>query len=154
MWFDIFDPWNADFSFLNDFNWIRSNLEGLASSLLTRDLRSRVGARFPLINVGETEGEYKVYVFAPGMDHQHLEVKVQDNLLTIQGKRETASEKDLENATVYRQERFSGEFVRTLSLPDSVNVDAIQAQMKNGVMTLTLPKKAALQPKRIEVRAA
>ncbi|EQD65348.1 Heat shock protein Hsp20 domain protein [mine drainage metagenome] len=107
-----------------------------------------------MINVGETDQEFKVYVFAPGMDQKDLEVRIQNNLLTIQGKRETLTEKDLKEATVYRQERFSGEFVKTLSLPDSVNSESIEARVKNGIVTITLPKKAALQPKRIEVRAA
>jgi len=44
--------------------------------------------------------------------------------------------------------------VKTLSLPDSVNSESIEARVKNGIVTITLPKKAALQPKRIEVRAA
>ena len=152
MWFDLFDPWDTDFSLFNQLNWLRSNLESRASG--NRDLRANAGSRFPLINVGETDQEFKVYVFAPGMDQKDLEVRIQDNLLTIQGKRETLTEKELEQSTVYRQERFSGEFVRTLSLPDSVNAESIEARVKNGVVTITLPKKAALQPKRIEVRAA
>jgi len=154
MWFDIVDPLDADFSFFNELNWLRSNLENWASSKLARDLRADTGGRFPLINVGETDQEFKVYVFAPGMDQKDLEVRIQNNLLTIQGKRETLTEKDLKEATIYRQERFSGEFVKTLSLPDSVNSESIEARVKNGIVTITLPKKAALQPKRIEVRAA
>ncbi len=154
MWFDLVDPWNADFSFFNELNWLRSNLESRASGTLARDLRAHAGSRFPLINVGETDQEFKIYVFAPGMEQKDLEIRIEDRLLTIQGKRETLADRDARESTLYRQERFSGEFVKTLSLPDSADSESIEASVKNGIVTITLPKKAALQPKRIEVRAA
>jgi HSP20 family protein len=154
MWFDLMSPLETDFPFFSEMGPIRSALESWFADSFSRDLRASSASRFPLVNIGETEQEFRVYVFAPGIDQKDLSVEVKDGLITIAGKRATAAEKENKETTVYRQERFSGEFLRTLSLPDSVDPEAITAQAKNGVVTLILPKKAALQPRRVEVRAA
>ncbi len=151
MWFDLMSPFETDFQFFSEIGPFRSALESWFADSFSRDLRASPASRFPLINIGETEQEFRIHVFAPGVDQKDLSVEVKDGLITIAGKRATKTEKE---ATVYRQERFSGEFLRTLSLPDSVDPEAITAQAKNGVVTLFLPKKAALQPRRVEVRAA
>jgi HSP20 family protein len=154
MWFDLMSPFETDFPFFNEMGPFRSALESWFADSFNRDVRASSANRFPLVNIGETEQEFRIYVFAPGVDQKDLSVEIKEGLLTITGKRTTTTEKDIKESTIYRQERFNGEFLRTLSLPDSVDPDAITGQAKNGVITLILPKKAALQPKRVEVRAA
>jgi HSP20 family protein len=73
-------------------------------------------------------------------------------VLTIRGERHSRTE---ENSGAYRRlERRSGKFLRRFTLPDSANLDAISAKHTQGVLEVTIPKQAKLQPRRIEVAAA
>ena len=71
----------------------------------TGGIRSLPPGTFPAINVGSTEDQVTVYLFAPGIDAKKLDISMQQNVLTVSGEREVARE---EQATYYRQERFDG----------------------------------------------
>jgi HSP20 family protein len=88
------------------------------------------------------------------MDEKNIEVKVVDGGLTIKG--EKKDEREEKKKDYYLSERSYGSFERYFRLPESVDADKIEASFKNGVLTVTLPKKAeALKPaKKIEVKAA
>ena len=105
--------------------------------------------RYPLLNVGETEGGYRVVALAPGVDPGSFEVTVKNNVLTIAGdKRPTEGVKAEE---YHRSERAVGRFVRSVELPSPVDPDKVKAAYTNGLLTIQLEKHAAAKPRQITV---
>ncbi len=98
----------------------------------------------------ETDDAYILYMDVPGMKKKDVEIRVDRGFLTISGTRELP-END-EKVTYLCQERWSGQFQRTISLPDSVDVDHIKAEMKNGVLKVVLPKRAEAKPRNISIQ--
>jgi HSP20 family protein len=112
-------------------------------------IRSMAAGTFPAINVGASESQVDVYVFAAGMDPKSLDISLQQNLLSISGERKIESP---ENAQFYRQERFSGGFRRVITLPEDVDPDRVEATYRNGVLQITIQRREALRPRQIEVK--
>jgi len=108
---------------------------------------SRTGALVPM-DLSRVGDHYIVRVDLPGADPQSIEVSVDDRMLTIRGERSTASEPD---AQWLMQERPSGTFARQIALGRGLSVDAISAEYRDGVLTLTIPVAAEAKPRRIEV---
>ncbi|HSH71046.1 MAG TPA: Hsp20/alpha crystallin family protein [Deferrisomatales bacterium] len=105
--------------------------------------------RYPLLNVGETDGGYRVVALAPGVDPGSFEVTVKENVLTIAGeKRRTEGVKPEE---YHRSERAVGRFVRSLELPSPVDADTVKATYANGLLTIGLEKHPAARPRKIPV---
>jgi HSP20 family protein len=103
---------------------------------------------FPAANVGATSDTVEVYLFAPGVDPKSIELTMQQNLLLVSGKREVPEN---EKATYYRQERFSGEFRRAITLPDDVDPDRVDANYRDGVLQVTMKRQESARPRKIEV---
>jgi len=109
---------------------------------------NRVGA-FPPINVWEDTDAVFAEAEVPGLTMNELEVTVVGNELSIKGDRKPCG---AQGFTFHRQERGVGEFARFVTLPVPVDASRVQATLKNGVLTITLPKAEAARPRRIEVR--
>jgi len=112
-------------------------------------IRSMAAGTFPPINVGASDEQVDVYVFAAGMDPKTLNIALQQNLLTIEGERKIELP---ENAQLYRQERFSGNFRRVLTLPDDVDPDQVNARYHDGVLQITVKRREAVRPRQIEIK--
>ena len=106
---------------------------------------------FPAVNVGMGPESVDVYVFAPGADPAGIEVSIERNILTVSGERERALPES-EGACVYLNERFSGTFRRALALPDDVDPEKVQARYAEGVLHVSVQRKAEAQPRRIDVQ--
>jgi HSP20 family protein len=104
----------------------------------------------PSADVRETADAFVLALDVPGVDPKAIEITVEDGVLTLSGARNGESEGD----ELLRRERASGRFVRRFSLPDTVNAEAVTAKSTHGVLTLTVPKRAEVQPRRIELQAA
>ena len=105
----------------------------------------------PAVDVRETDSEYLMEVELPGLTEKDVEVKLDNNLLTISsGSHEKKEEK--KNGYVMR-ERRSAHFSRSFVLPEGVDREKIDAEFKNGVLNLTFPKVPAAKPKNIEVKS-
>lgn len=104
----------------------------------------------PAVDIQEEEGRYLVHADIPGVDPEAIDVSVDKGVLTIKGERQQASETE-ENG-FRRVERRYGNFVRSFTLPESVDTDAIEATGENGVLSVSIPKTPELQPRRIEVK--
>jgi HSP20 family protein len=106
----------------------------------------------PRCDVSETESEVIVHAELPGVAAEDMNVTVHDGMLTISGEKRTEKKVDDGGYT----ERFFGSFERRLSIPAHVDEERIEAQMKDGVLEVHMPKaaKAEPQPRKIEVRAA
>ena len=96
----------------------------------------------PSVNIAATDKEYTVTVEVPGVDRNEVTLELADNRLIIKG--EKKSEKEDKGKQYYRVERSYGSFRRTLSLPEDADRDAIDASFKDGILTITMPRKAAV----------
>ena len=109
-------------------------------------------AQAPAVDIVEHEKSYHVTAELPGMEEKDIDVKFADGVLTIKGeKKEESKEKQKD---YYRSERRFGAFQRSFSVPDGVEPDKIEATVKNGVLTVILPKsdEAQKREKRIEIK--
>lgn len=105
---------------------------------------------FPLLNVWEDDHHYFVEAELPGMQMEDLEIFVNGSQLTIKGERK---EPVGETGTWHRRERVYGKFTRIFELPHVVDADQVSAELKQGVLTVSLPKQPESRPRKIEVRA-
>jgi len=109
-------------------------------------------AWLPSVDVREEDTRYVVEADLPGVDKKDIEITAENGVLTLRGERRNERR---ESAKGYeRVERVSGRFVRRFTLPDTADVSAITAKHENGVLEVSIPKVAAVQPKRIEIKAA
>ena len=122
------------------------------SQMLPELLRGpeRMAGYIPAFDVWETKDAYMFKADVPGFREQDIDINVASNRLTLSGKRE--AEQVSESDTYYCCERSSGMFTRTFTLPEGINADQIRADLKDGILTVTVPKTAEVQPKRITVQ--
>ena len=105
----------------------------------------------PAFEVKETKEAFVFKADLSGIQEKDLEVKLTQNRLSISGKRE--QEKSEKGETFYTYERSYGSFSRAFTLPEGVDGDNIKAELKEGVLTLTLPKRPEHQPKKIAIQS-
>lgn len=106
----------------------------------------------PPVDIRETENELIVKADAPDMDMKDIDVKLENGTLTIRGERKFEAEKN--EGGWHRVERSYGSFERAFSVPDTVNPEGIKADYKNGVLTVTMPKKEVAKPRQIKVEVS
>lgn len=107
---------------------------------------------FPALNVGATPEAVEIYAFAPGVDPATLEVNLERGLLTIAGERKGVLPAADAKAAVHINERFDGAFRRMLTLPDDADPEAVDAKLRDGVLRITVQRRAAAQPRRISIQ--
>jgi HSP20 family protein len=127
---------------LRDLRAWQERLERLAAQHAT--------AWAPPIDVYETADRYVITAEVPGIAREHVELALQENRLTIRGSRSASAE---ESATrrYHQVERGHGSFLRTFEFADEVSPDGITADLRNGVLTVTLTKSAT-PPRKIEIQ--
>jgi HSP20 family protein len=104
----------------------------------------------PPVDVRETEHELIVAADVPGLKFEDIDVRLENGTLTIKGERKFESKE--EKTGYHRVERSYGVFQRVFDLPDTVEVEGVKADYKNGVLTVVLPKKEIAKPKQIKVQ--
>ena len=104
----------------------------------------------PAVDIKETDEEYQVIADLPGISKDALEISVVDDVLNIVVNREEDNEENVEGRVI-RKERVRGKSTRSFKLSDSVDSENIQASYKDGVLSITVPKKAPVQSRKIEV---
>jgi HSP20 family protein len=105
----------------------------------------------PPVDVAEETDKILVKVEVPGMNESDLKVHFEDGLLTVSGERQFEKKDD---RNYHRIERTYGSFVRTFSLPRSVDANSIVASYKNGILEIEIPKKEDAKPRQIQINAA
>jgi len=100
----------------------------------------------PASDIYETESGYLIALDLPGIDRQALEIDINDNRLVVKGTRALAESRQ------HRTERPRGKFLRTYSVPGSVDQGKIAAEYKDGVLEISLPKRTEQKPKRIDIK--
>jgi|SRR5690242_877307 len=106
----------------------------------------------PAVDVKEEPDKFVLQADLPGVKPEEIDVNMEDGVLTIRGEKKTDAENDKEGYK--RIERTHGSFYRRFSLPDTANPEAISAKSNLGVLEIVIPKREAVQPKRINVTPA
>jgi HSP20 family protein len=111
--------------------------------------KSALNTWAPAVDVYETENELVLKAELPDVDEKNIDVRVENNLLTIRGERKFESK--VKEDSYLRVERTYGSFSRSFSLPTTVNTEAIKAEYAKGVLTVELPKRAESKPKQVKI---
>lgn len=113
------------------------------------DEDSKSGSWAPAVDIYETDENLVVKAELPGVNPKDVEVRVEDSTLYLKGERKFENEVKEEN--YHRVERSYGSFTRTFALPSSINADKVAADFKDGLLTLTMPKREEAKPKTIKI---
>ncbi|MEP6939469.1 MAG: Hsp20/alpha crystallin family protein [Rudaea sp.] len=119
------------------------------SQVLDSVLGDNASTWSPRVDVREEDSRYVILADVAGVDPKDIDVSMDKNVLTIKGERKP--EAPVEGAKATRVERSHGGFKRSFSLPETANADAITAAGKHGVLEISIPKKAELAPRKIEI---
>jgi HSP20 family protein len=103
----------------------------------------------PAMDVVETEDHFVLRADLPGLSENDVNIELEDNVLTVAGERKAEHEQRGEG--YYRVERAFGSFSRSLTLPEGVNADAIQASFDNGVLEVRIPKPEQHKPRKVQI---
>jgi len=110
---------------------------------------SSVAAWAPAVDIYETENELVLKADIPDLNEKDFDVQVENNMLTIRGERKF--EQQAKEESYLRVERAYGSFMRSFALPNTVSTENIRADYKNGVLAVTLPKRAESKPKQVKI---
>jgi HSP20 family protein len=103
----------------------------------------------PAVDIVETENALVLNADIPGVELSDIEVHVENQTLTVKGERKFEQQEQAKG--YHRIERSYGTFVRSFALPETVDTDKVGAEYKNGVLSITLPKKEAAKPRQVKV---
>ena len=104
----------------------------------------------PLVDVIENDKEYLIKADLPDLDKTDVNVRVENGVLYLSGERK--QEKEEKGKRVHRVERYYGNFVRSFTIPDDADTNKVNAEFKNGVLTIHLAKSEQAKPRRIEIK--
>jgi HSP20 family protein len=136
------DPFR-EFSTLQDrMNRLFRETQGPEESLTTSSFA-------PPVDVYEDEHNVTLKIEVPGIDEKDIDVRIENNVLTVHGERKFEKEEKEENFR--RVERQYGSFTRTFTLPTTVDAEKVSANYDKGILKIALPKKAEAKPKQIKV---
>ncbi len=125
------------------FNDFFSGREGDGDELMA-------GAWSPAVDVVEHDDSFVIEAELPGMNKDDIKISVTNDVLTIRGEKKI--EKEDKKKNYHRTERSYGSFSRTFALPGNVKADKVDAEFKNGILTVTVPKSEEAKPKQIDVK--
>ena len=141
-----YEPWNAMRQLQNEMSRVFDSAVAGAE-----DGSNVVTSRWtPAVDIKENSEQFVITADVPGMEPADIEVTMENGVLTIKGERKLETRDEGDNG--YRRvERAYGSFYRRFTLPDTADAEAISASGKHGVLEVVIPKRAALQPRRIAV---
>lgn len=128
---------------------LESQVGRILNDFFGRSQESNLTSWAPAVDIFENEHELVVKADLPDVKPEELDIRVENNILTIRGERKF--EKKVDEKNYLRVERSYGSFARSFSLANTVNSEAIKADYKDGVLTLTIPKREEAKPKQIKV---
>ncbi len=138
----VWNPFSEMEAFLDRFNnSVRKNNKG-------ENQMFEVGDWMPAVDINETSDSFIVKTELPGVEKEDVNVNLENNVLTIKGEKKT----EIKDSKQHRTECSYGSFTRSFTLPQTVDVEKIEAEYKDGILTLTVPKLTEEKPKQIEVK--
>lgn len=138
----VLDPARA----LDPFRMLRDLMRG---DLFAGTVPAMAEAFAPDVEIKETKDSYELTIDLPGVREQDLEVDITGNRLTVSGRREEEDRREDDRFFVY--ERSYGAFSRSFVLPEGADVGKVRAELRDGALHLTVPKKAEMQSRRVEI---
>ena len=143
-------------SIFNDFSTLHKELDSLFPRFtmnLSPQLDDTVqnGDVRPRINLYSTDTGYLLETALPGVDEQSIDISMTENVLTLTAEQGVKDQADTERQW-HRRERSSGKYSRRVELPDDIESSGVQAEYRNGLLRITLPKAEAALPKKISVK--
>jgi HSP20 family protein len=131
---------------------LRNRIDHLIERTFTRPRGEWLATIFdyPAIDMYESDGKIKIDVPLPGVKPEEVELTITGNTLTLKGERKAKEEVKEDN--YYYHEMHYGAFTRSVTLPETVDVKQPEASFENGVLTVSFPKLATVEPKRIEIK--
>lgn len=103
------------------------------------------------MDVAETDQAFEVKLDLPGVSADDVEIQIDNNTLTVRGRREESTDEMDEEKQFHRIERYSGSFARSVVLPNSINEDETAAEFKDGVLKIVIPKSPEAKPRKIKI---
>ena len=144
------NPWDV----IREFATMQDRMNRIWGSMYDRgtdDVTSR-GSWLPRVDIYETAShEIVLKAEAPGLRREDIDLTVENNTLTIRGERK--KDEGISEDRYHRVERSYGNFARSFAVPNSFDTDKINAGFKNGVLTVSLPKKEAAKPRQVKIEA-
>ncbi|MBF0226247.1 MAG: Hsp20/alpha crystallin family protein [Desulfobacterales bacterium] len=113
-----------------------------------RELAQKTAGVYPLINISEDKNNYTVKAEIPGVKNEDIDITVTGKNVAIAGERKIK----IENARYHRKEREGGKFNRIFTLPNEVDTAKVEAILKDGILTIILPKTEAVKPRQISIK--
>ncbi len=144
---EVWDP----FRYLAELQEDMNRLFDLSLARLPREaIESAGGEWMPSVDIIDDKDKIRIKADLPGVDKNDVEINIEDGVLTIRGERK--EEKEEKDKNYYRRECFYGTFERSIALPAEVEVDKAEANYKDGVLEIVLPKKEESKPKQIKLK--
>lgn len=132
-----------------EFERIRRGLDELSQNLMAEGKTYVHASVYPPLIMYETKDALIVKAELPGIGSEDLDISIEGETLTLQGKKETTQNE--EKVSYHRREIKTGNFSRAIALPTKVNMDNISAKLVDGILTLTLNKREEAKPKQIVI---
>jgi len=139
---------NGERSLFDEFDRLHREIDTLFNGGARANIRGVHPGAFPAVNIGATPAEVHVYVFAPGLEAGDFELNIQQNVLTVAGKR---ARKDVPEGSWFLRERAEGGFRRVLTLPEDVDPAKVEATYREGVLHLRIARRAESRPRQITI---
>jgi HSP20 family protein len=134
-----------------ELNTIQNEMNRLFNTFFDQSAATSSGRRWlPPMDLLETAEHYVLRADLPGLSDDDIDVQLQDNVLTVTGERNAEHEQQQEG--YHRLERAFGTFSRSLTLPDGVDPDAIQAHVDRGVLEIRIPKPEQRKPRQVHIK--
>lgn len=132
---------------------LRNRIDHLFESMFARPRSEWLATLFdyPALDMYESDGKIKIDILLPGVKPEEVELTISGNTLTIKGERKAREE--VKEDRYYRHEMRYGVFSRVVTLPETADVKQPEAIFENGVLTVSFPKMATAEPKRIEIKS-
>jgi HSP20 family protein len=144
--------WNRMFgestTLFDEFNWLSREMDRLFEPMGIPALRTATSC-FPAVNIATEEDKVHALIFAPGIDPAKLNVSILGNVLTVEGFREMPPVP--EGSQPWIKERLDGRFIRSMTLPDDVDPQRVEAQSRDGVLWIQVMRQEAARPRRIQI---
>lgn len=134
---------------LKDLMTMHDRMNKIFDETLSKNAQGNYGDWLPPVDIFETEEEIIIVAELPGMKEEDLDIQVTDGVLTLKGEKKYPAEGERDN--YYRLERAYGKFNRSFSIPNTVDIGSVKASLKDGLLKVTLKKKAEIQPRVIKV---
>jgi HSP20 family protein len=144
---------NQPYGLFGQFERLRRDLDDVFGAAgLPNSIRSVAPGTIPAVNVGRTSKSVEIYAFAPGLDASKIDVTLDRGVLRISGERASSIPAGDPKVNVYTRERSSGSFARAVALPDDVDPAHVHASYRDGVLQVSVARRASVQPQRITVQ--